>query len=420
MTIDATWRRTRYRWPVKLGRLLTRHAVDALVLVLAVLVQAAIWAAPNSGRTLALALAALIGTLPLLLRRRFPFGAPALVFAALAGMALVDPSSIVEDGAIRLVALVSLALAFWFAGAHNAGEQAIAAVAIGLASTAVVVRSAGREFDVVGDDSDFGVLGFFLMGGGFALAAFALQRRAQRSAILEDRAARLEREREERARTAVIAERARIARDLHDVIAHSVAVMIVQAGAARSLLADEPERAHDAALSVEETGRQALAELRRLLGILRTEAGYASLTPQPGMADLTPLLGWARQAGLTVELTVEGAEKAVPPGIELVAYRIVEEALTGALERADGSRAQVTVRYQEEALDVEVATGGPGGQNGDVRPGLVAMRERVALYGGELEAGPRAGGGYGVRAHLPLSPTESWPETPAPTAGAQQ
>jgi signal transduction histidine kinase len=405
---------------VNLGRLLMRHAVDALVLVLAVLGQVEIWSAPISGQTLALALAALIGTLPLLARRRFPFGAPTLVFAALAGVALVDPSSIVEGPGLRLLAFVSLALAFWFAGAHNGGEHAIASVAIGLATTAVVVRSAGREFDVVGDDSDLGVLGFFLIGGGLALAAFALQRRAQRSATLEDQAARFEREREERARAAVTAERTRIARDLHQVIAHSVAVMTAQAGAARLLLAEEPERAGYAALSVEETGRQALADMRRLLGILRTEEGNATLTPQPGMADLTPLLEWARQAGLPVELMVEGAEKFVPPGIDLAAYRIVEEVLTNAVDHPDGSRAQVTVRYGDEALDVEVTTGVRGGQAGGDRHGLVALREQVALYGGQIEAGPRAGGGYGVRAHLPLPSAESGSESSAPTAGARQ
>ncbi|MGH3113509.1 MAG: hypothetical protein ACRDOP_08585, partial [Gaiellaceae bacterium] len=161
---------------MKLGRLLMRRAVDALVLVLAVLGQVEVWAAPISGQTLVLALAALIGTLPLLVRRRFPFGVPALVFAALAGMALLDPSSLGEGSNLQLVAVVSLMLALWFAGAHNRGEQVLAAVAIGLASTAVVGRSAREEFAVVGDDSDLGVLGVFLIGGGLALAAFALQR----------------------------------------------------------------------------------------------------------------------------------------------------------------------------------------------------------------------------------------------------
>jgi len=319
-------RGARYRGSVKLGRLLMRHAVDALVLVLAVVGQVEVWAAPLSGQTLVLALAGLVGTLPLLLRRRFPFGVPALVFAALTGMALVDPSSLGEGSNLQLVAVVSLMLALWFAGAHNRGEQVLAAVAIGLASTAVVARSARAEFAVVGDDSELGVLGVSLIGGGLALAAFALQRRARRTATLEDQAARLEREQEERARDAVIAERSRIARDLHDVIAHSVAVMTVQAAAARLLLPQEPERARDAALTVEETGRQALTEMRRLLGILRTEEGEPARTPQPGLGDLKALLGQMQRAGLHVELDVEGGPGDLPPGMDLAAYRCAPSA----------------------------------------------------------------------------------------------
>ena len=398
-----------------------RHAVDALVLVLAVLGQVEIWAAPISGRTLVLALTALLGTLPLLVRRRFPFGVPALVFAALAGMARVDPSSLGEGSNLQLVAVGSLMLALWFAGAQNRGEQAIAAVAIGLASTAVVGRSAREEFAVVGDDSDLGVLGVCLIGGGLALAAFALQRRARRTATLEDRAARLEREHEQRARDAVIAERTRIARDLHDVIAHSVAVMTVQAGAARLLLPQEPERARDAALSVEETGRQALTEMRRLLGILRTEEGEPTRAPQPGLGDLKALLGQMQRAGLHVELEVEGGPGGLPPGVELAAYRIVEEALAYALEHAHSSRARVVVRYGRETLDLEISNDGRGASSHDGRgDGLVAMRELVALYGGELEAGARPGGDHAVRARLPLSPTQPRSVFPTSAAGGER
>jgi signal transduction histidine kinase len=402
---------------VKLERLPTRHAVDALVVVLAVLGQVEIWAAPVSGATPAVAAAALAGTLPLLARRRFPFAAPAVVFAALAGIALVDSSSIAEGSAVPLLAEVSLALAFWSAGARNGGEHAVAAVAIGLASTAVVARSAGAEFGVVGDDSNLGVLGAFLVGGGLALGAFALQRRARRAAVLEHRAARLEREREKRERAAVIAERTRIARDLHDVIAHSLSVMTVQAGAARLLLRDEPERAHDAALSVEETGREALAEMRRLLGILRTEEGEPALAPQPGMSHLNALLGQFDRAGLPVELEVEGRPGALPPGVDLAAYRILEEALAYAREHASASHARVTVRHGHEALELEVGSDGRGASSRDAsEDGVVAMRELVALYGGELTAGVRPGGGYGVRARLPLAPTERRSASSSPAA----
>jgi signal transduction histidine kinase len=421
VTIDATRHGARYRGRMKLGRLLMRHAVDALVLVLAVLGQLEVWAASISGQTLVLALAGLVGTLPLLVRRRFPFGAPALVFAALAGMALVNPSSLGEGSNLQLVAVVSLMLALWFAGALNRGEQVLAAVAIGLASTAVVGRSAREEFAVVGDDSDLGVLGVFLIGGALALAAFALQRRTRRTSTLEDRAARLEREHEERARAAVMAERTRIARDLHDVIAHSVAVMTVQAGAARLLLPQEPERARDAALSVEETGRQALGEMRRLLGILRTEEGEPARAPQPGLGDLKALLEQMQRAGLPVALEVEGRPGDLPPGMDLAAYRIAEEALAYALEHAHASRARVTVRYERETLDLEISNDGRGAFNHDGRgDGLVAVRELVALYRGELEAGAPAGGDYAVRARLPLSPTRSRSVSPTPTAGGER
>jgi signal transduction histidine kinase len=402
---------------VRVGRLSTSHAVDALVVALAVVIQLHVWALPVSGPTLGLAIASLVGTLPLLARRRFPFGAPALIFAALAGMALVDPASFGEGSDGAAVALVSLMLAFWFSGAHNGGEHVVAAVAIGLASTAVVVRSAGAEFAVVGDDSELGVLGVFLIGGGLASAAFALQRRARRTATLEDRAAKLERDREREERAAVAAERTRIARDLHDVIAHSVAVMTIQAGAARLLLPEEPERARDAALSVEETGRQALTEMRRLLGILRTEENEPARAPQPGIGHLRALLAQMQQAGLRVELEVEGGPEAVPPGIDLAAYRIIEEALSQALEHGYASRARVTVRYGPKALDLEITTEGRGPFTRDGRrDGLVAMRELVALYGGGLEAGPRADGDYAVRARLPLPSIqpEAW-SSPATT-----
>jgi signal transduction histidine kinase len=233
---------------------------------------------------------------------------------------------------------------------------------------------------------------------------------------LEDRAAGLEREREQRARAAVVVERARIARDLHDVIAHSVTVMTIQAGAARLLLPAEPERARDAALSVEETGRQALAEMRRLLGVLRADEGAPARTPQPGMADLDELLGRMRRPGVRVQVELEGAPDVLPPGLDLAAYRIVEEALGHALEHGNASWARVTARYGRERLDLEIANDGRGPSDSDGGADcLVAMRELVALYGGELEAGRRAGG-YAVRARLPLAP--SWSASSSSAAAA--
>jgi signal transduction histidine kinase len=204
----------------------------------------------------------------------------------------------------------------------------------------------------------------------------------------------------------VEAERARIARELHDVVAHHVSVMTVQAGAVRRLLTPDQERQREALLSVEETGRKALTEMRRLLGVLKENGGdqRAPLAPQPGMATLDTLLGQVREAGLPVEMRTEGRPVELPPGIDLSAYRIVQEALTNALKYAGPARAWVVVRYGDGDLELEIANdGGTDAMEADGGGrGLVGMRERVAVYGGELESGPRPGGGFAVRARLPI------------------
>ncbi|MBD0328689.1 MAG: sensor histidine kinase [Thermoleophilia bacterium] len=226
----------------------------------------------------------------------------------------------------------------------------------------------------------------------------AVGERGRRADELELRAERLQRRHE----SAVAEERARIARELHDVIAHSVSVMTVQAGAARVLLDETPERAREPLLAVEETGRQALAEMRRLLGILRGDEEPAALVPQPGVAELGSLVEHVRRAGLPVQLVVAGEAQPLPPGVDLAAYRVVQEALTNALKHAGPARAEVALRYLPGALEVVVTNDGRVAANGRAGHGLVGMRERVALYGGELEAGPRGENGYAVRATLPL------------------
>jgi signal transduction histidine kinase len=264
---------------MRLDPFLRRYAVDGFVVLLAVLWQALIWI---GGATFAVVAAGLLGTLPLLLRRRFPLGAPVLVFAGLAGASLADPEAAALGDILNPISALALAVAFWFAGGHEKREQAVAATAIGLASVIAVGRSAGQDFVVIGGpDSDLGIVGLLLIAIGLSAASFALRQRAQGAVRLEERAARLERDRDERARAAVAAERARIAGDLHDVIAHSVSVMTVQATAARLLLDEEPERARDPLLSVEETGRQALADMRRLLGLLRVDEDHAGPVSEP-------------------------------------------------------------------------------------------------------------------------------------------
>jgi signal transduction histidine kinase len=219
-----------------------------------------------------------------------------------------------------------------------------------------------------------------------------------------DRRARIaERERDVAAREAVVEERARIARELHDVIAHHVSMIVLQAGAERRVLGDGNESTREVLETVEQSGRSALTEMRRLLGMLRGDANEP-LTPQPGLADVPTLVGQLRDAGLPVELSIDGERRELPVGIELSAYRIVQEALTNALKHAGDARAAVHVRYGPDSLELEIADDGSGGgkQVAGGGHGLVGMRERVALYGGRFDATRSAGGGFAVRVVLPI------------------
>jgi signal transduction histidine kinase len=236
------------------------------------------------------------------------------------------------------------------------------------------------------------------------------KRRLAYTSRLEALNAQLAGEQELRARWAVAEERGRIARELHDVVAHSVSVMVVQAGAARRSIAGNPDQATTALTQIEATGRQALAEMRRLLGLLRDRrGGTEALAPQPSLAHLDSLVLAAREAGLPVDLTVEGEPRPLPAGIDLSAYRIVQEALTNSLKHAGPARATVRIRYSGRALEVHVwddGRGRNGSPDGDGH-GLIGMRERVALFGGALEVGPRPGGGFRVAARLPLEGGEA-------------
>jgi signal transduction histidine kinase len=218
---------------------------------------------------------------------------------------------------------------------------------------------------------------------------------------LEEKAARLEREREENERRAAAEEQARIARELHDVIAHNVGVMVLQAAGGREVFDADPARAREALAAIESTGRDALGELRRLLGVAGD--GSAALAPQPGLPHLEALIDRVRKAGLGVDLVLEGETQDVPAGVELSAYRVIQEALTNTFRHAFASRVWVFVRRLEGALEVEVIDDGVGPlatASADGR-GLVGMRERVALFGGELEAGARRDGGFRVWARFP-------------------
>jgi signal transduction histidine kinase len=221
---------------------------------------------------------------------------------------------------------------------------------------------------------------------------------------LEDRAARLERERDAQAQIAAAAERARIARELHDVIAHNVSVMVVQADGASYALRSEPERTAQALTAISHTGRQALAEMRRLLGILRSGDEQADLAPVPGLDQLRELLDQAREAGMSVSLTLEGAVRPLPEGAELAAYRVVQESLTNTRKHGGlAAAAAVTLRYEPDGLLLQVTDDGLGAAAAadGVGHGLTGMRERVEMYGGTIQAGPLPDGGYQVTARLP-------------------
>jgi len=234
-------------------------------------------------------------------------------------------------------------------------------------------------------------------------------------ASLEDRAARLEAERDAQAQIAAAAERARIARELHDVIAHNVSVMVVQADGASYAMDNDPARAREALAAISATGRQALAEMRRLLGVLRREGGgtHSERAPQPGIGELGELLDQARGAGLPVSFTVEGDPQPLPGGIALAAYRIVQESLTNTRKHAGPVvSASVVLRYSPDTVVLTVSDDGWGDLGGTALPGapghgLTGMRERVAMYGGSVTAGPRPGGGFEVEAMLPLTPARA-------------
>jgi signal transduction histidine kinase len=222
-----------------------------------------------------------------------------------------------------------------------------------------------------------------------------------RARSAEERAVHLEHEQAEAARQAVIDERQRIARELHDIIAHSVSVMTLQAGAVRRRLAPAQTREHESLVAVERTGREALAEMRRLVGMLHEEETLPAYAPQPSLQALDALIATVREAGLPVDLEVEGARRELPPGVDLAAYRVVQEDLTNTLKHAGPARAWVQICWTEDELQIEVANNGR-----NIAPstgyGHAGMRERMRLYGGRLESGPRPDGGYVVRAYLPI------------------
>jgi signal transduction histidine kinase len=248
---------------------------------------------------------------------------------------------------------------------------------------------------------------------GLALAlGRGLRRRQRLTAALEERTVQLEHEREQKARVAVVEERARIARELHDVIAHNVSGIVIQASVERRALDTERPDTQKALEDIENAARDSLVELRRLLGVLRRTDDEPALAPQPGLAALDGLVDHVREAGVAVDVRVEGEPVKLSAGLDLAAFRVVQEALTNTLKHAHASHAEVTLRYRPRELILDVVDDGRANGNGSVRlaavpgggHGLVGMRERTELYGGELHAGRQPAGGFTVQARFPLDP----------------
>ena len=383
---------TRQRRPPTLSKVKRLHInpvqVDvALAAVLLTLSELAIWwgrSGVAKEHAVGVAVIAAVVTGSVAVRRRYPFAV-----------------------GIGVVALSSFQIAFW-------GDPQLipASIAFLLSLYALTVWTAARMFAIgvalliamylasaAGPKGNLSQTTFFTV---VTLVVMLLVRR-----VLGDRERRAqlaERERDVAAREAVVGERARIARELHDAIAHNVSMMVLQAGAERRILDGQPGGTHAVLQTIEQTGRGALTEMRRLVGMLR-EDGEDELSPQPGLDDLPHLTAQVREAGLPVELTVEGNKRPLPVGIELSAYRIVQEALTNALKHAGNATARVHVRYGDDTLELEIIDDGPGSAAPITMGGghgLTGMRERVALYGGRIDTGHKASGGFSVRVLLPV------------------
>jgi signal transduction histidine kinase len=326
--------------------------------------------------------------LPLAWWRTRPVAATAVLFAAaVLGAWLTSASD------LQVIWLSLLALAFGL-GAHADGRGALAGLGILTAGTLITTA-------IESPLTVSAVLFPILMTGAFCVAGRTARSRSRLAGELHEAAVRANERRAVAAERAVAEERKRIAREMHDVVAHSMSIMVVQAGGARRILERDPVRARDAAQLIAATGREAIAELQRLLGVLHLEPAAA-----PTLDGLDGLVERARAAGLPVALTVEGERRPLPEGVELAAYRVVQEAITNAIKYAAAAPTEVHVSYGRRDVEVHVSDRGTGagapGRVGGGGHGLVGMRERVRIFGGELHTGRRAGGGFEVRARIPF------------------
>jgi signal transduction histidine kinase len=387
------------RRPIDRLRTLDPRLIDtliALALAAFIAVQFAFGEQPGPEADVVNLITGPLLALTLVWRRRAPlsmivaFAALTVTNEALGGGLFSFPESD-SDGIAPFASLLTAGVAFYSLGAYERERLATIGLVVGVAAFWVVV--------FVSAQVDFGS---FFFSATLAVAPWLFGRIARARHL---RLLAAEREQEQRARIAVGDERARIARELHDVVAHSVGVIVLQAQGARRVFERDPERAREALESIERTARTALADMRGSLGVLRREDDERALAPQPGVDDLNQLIEEARAGGLTVELAVEGERVPLPQAIDLSAYRIVQEALTNVIKHAGRAQARVTLRYLDDELEVEVADDGrgPPGRAADGSGlGIIGMRERVEAHGGRLDAGAGTDGGFLVRASLPL------------------
>jgi signal transduction histidine kinase len=373
-------------------------ALDAAVAVAAaaiavIEVNTAPWPFSAPGRPGPTVLAAVALTaLPLAARRLYPISACLAIIASIFWLKFGDALA-----PFPAIAFGTAVFAAYSAVAHSRHRY----LAIGVVAAITLAVTATFANTLPHFPSRFTALRAITPAVAAALGIRELRRR------LSDSTARLRRATEEyEAATvrAIEAERARIAGELHDVVTHNVSVMVVQAGAARMAVASSPDEAADALRAVEASGRTAIAELRNLLGVLSPQGQEVALRPQPGLGELDGLITRLSAAGLCVDLLVEGTPRPLPPGADLAAYRVVQEALTNVLRHAGRAATSVIVHWGEKLVITVSNTGAPAIRAGTELPGrgLLGLRERLSLYGGELEAGPRPGGGWQVRAVMPV------------------
>ena len=350
----------------------------------------------------------LLVILPLAFRRRFPLGV--LSFMTLAVITF-RAFNIPESDFISY----ALLLAFFNAGAfgqqrlRNWVRGASFLLVIGWLTYSIFFEQRGADLpaQTILYQISVVLLNVFLFAAAWWIGE-VFRIRNQREVELQERTRQLEKERDENAHRAVMDERVRIARELHDVVAHHVSVMGIQAGAARRILKQQPDKAYDVLSQIEGSSRQAVAELQRLLGFLREENQIDDIAPQPGLKQLELLVNRMRLAGLSVSVKKEGTEIPLPPGVDLSAYRIIQEALTNTLKHAGPVNADITIRYLPDAVELEIKDNGPQVAQSETNPeikgrGLIGMRERVSLHGGEFFAGRLPEGGFLVKAKLPLT-----------------